>query len=667
MYSPQERIAYLSAEVTRHNRLYHLGEPEISDAQYDALYRELVALEQLHPAYVLADTPTKYIQTPSSSGVGQVFKHTAPMLSIKTDTSYSEEVPIEFDKYVRAELKREGIETQGQSVDYIGELKYDGLAINLVYVYGTLTHALIRGDGYEGEDCLYAIRHIRTIPKKLSFQIPLLEVRGEVLLNRDQLSKINSVRENLNLKKYANPRNAAAGIIRTLDGSEWLYSSLIFATYGIGGIVGHPGFKTQLEMLKTLSFWGFPVYTHFDNAITSANPEKLKRWFNQIDKRRDQIPFDIDGVVYKVNDLALRAFLGFNAKEPKWAIAHKFPPQAAITTLRSIELQVGRTGSITPVAKLDPVRVGGVEVSSITMHNEQEINRKRLRIGDQVMVHRAGDVVPEIIGPVVPVEVEDYTPYSIAAITGGKCPVCNGPISKPADAVIWRCVSGWSCKARLLRAVEHFAARPALNIEGLGETVIRDLIDAGKLKSLSDIPHLDRETLSALPGFAELKTNNLLEAITASLKSPREDKLLFAFGIPGVGPTTARELLEQFGSIQGVLDNKECLSDEAKAFLSDDIVVSSIVALTDELKPDKVVLSNGPLSGTVFVVTGSFSGMSRFQVEDMLRAAGAKVASSVGKTTTHLLCGASPGGSLKKAQKLDLPVVDLDFVKTAIG
>lgn len=370
----KDRIEFLTNEIIRHNKLYYgSGNVKISDAQYDALYVELINLENAYPEFRKDYSPTIKITKPNDDGL---VKHGLPMLSIKTDTSYSSDVPFIFDKYVKNELRRQQINVDS-TVEYIGELKYDGLAINLVYLNSHLKYALLRGDGFLGEDVTHAVLHVNNIPKQIATNAKLIEIRGELLLEKDKLQRLNDTRNKNGEKPYTTARNAASGIVRTLQASKEFYANLSFITYSIGKIIQGPSYATQSGLLSSLKELGFPINYTVIKDIVSSNPADLKKWFELVESKRHLLPFEIDGVVYKVNDFNLCNVLGFNAKEPKWAIAHKFHPTYSISRVLKIDLQVGRTGAITPVAKVTPTKVGGVVVSSVTLHNEQEINRKK--------------------------------------------------------------------------------------------------------------------------------------------------------------------------------------------------------------------------------------------------------------------------------------------------
>ena len=667
------RINELRAQLHAHAHSYYvLDEPSIPDAEYDKLFKELQALEAQHPELLTPDSPTQRVGGKALSTFASV-PHKVPMLSIRTETDTEATGAQNFDTRVRKEL---GLTAADPPVEYVAELKFDGLAMSLRYEDGVLVQAATRGDGETGEDVTQNIRTIRQIPLRLPKDAPaVLEVRGEVYMRRGDFETLNE-RQRAKIaqgmkgeKTFVNPRNAAAGAVRQLDPSIAAKRPLSFFAYGLGDITppdaGGPAFETHFELLQTLKKWSFPVAAQTKRAL--AAPE-LIAFHQRIGQTRDALPFDIDGVVYKVNSLALQRQLGFVTREPRWAVAHKYPAQEQLTTVLAIDVQVGRTGKLTPVAKLAPVFVGGVTVTNATLHNEDEARRKDVRVGDTVVVRRAGDVIPEVVSVLLDKRVADAEIFTMPRI----CPVCGSSAVREVDEADYRCTGGLFCGAQRKEAILHFAHRRAVEVDGLGDKLVEQLVDANIIRTLPDLYKLGLTALANLDRMADKSATNLLQAIEAS-KQTTLPRFVFGLGIRHVGEATAKELARHFGKLDAIMD----ASEEQLLTVSDvgPIVAKSLRTFFDQLHNREVVeqlracgvtweegepavQTPKPLSGKTFVITGTLPTLSRDQAKDMLESAGAKVAGSVSKKTDYLLAGADAGSKLDKARELGVAVID---------
>ncbi|HYF21681.1 MAG TPA: NAD-dependent DNA ligase LigA [Ramlibacter sp.] len=680
--SVRERVDALRELLHHHaHRYYVLDEPEIPDAEYDKLFRELQELEAQHPELASPDSPTRRVGGAVLEGFAKV-RHQVPMLSIRTETDIEASGARNFDARVRREL---GLAESDPAVEYVAELKFDGLAINLRYEHGVLVQAATRGDGEVGEDVTQNIRTIGQIPLRLHGQPPpVLEVRGEVYMRRDDFEKLNDQqREKIarglrNEKTYVNPRNAAAGAVRQLDPAIARQRPLSFYAYGWGEITpaeqGGPAFETHFELLEALRGWGLPV-SRQSRVATGA--EELVAFHQEVGAKRDQLPFDIDGVVYKVNRFALQRRLGFVTREPRWAVAHKFPAQEQLTTVESIDVYVGRTGKLTPVARLVPVFVGGVTVTNATLHNEDEARRKDVRVGDTVIVRRAGDVIPEVVA-VVP---DQRRPGAQAFTMPGRCPVCGSEAVREEGEADHRCTGGLFCGAQRKQAIIHFAGRRAMDVEGLGEKLVDQLVEAGVVKTLPDLYRMGLANLVALERMGEKSAQNLLAGLERS-KNTTLPRFLFALGIRHVGEATARDLARHFGGLDAILD----ASVEQLLQVPDvgPVVAESIHTffaqphnreVVEQLRACGIRWEEGapavqvpkPLEGKTVVLTGTLPTMSRDEAKDLLEAAGAKVAGSVSKKTTYVVAGAEAGSKLEKAQELGIPVLDEEGLRKLLS
>ncbi|HKB59279.1 MAG TPA: NAD-dependent DNA ligase LigA [Gallionellaceae bacterium] len=662
------RAAWLRAEIARHDYHYYvLDAPLIPDAEYDKLFRELQALEDKHPQLRTPDSPTQRVGGRVLEGFAPV-RHTVPMLSIRTETDITDQGAVAFDARVRREL---GLKENDHPVEYACELKFDGLAITLRYEQGVLVQAATRGDGETGEDVTQNVRHaVHQIPLSLKAGCPpVIEVRGEVYMSRPDFERYNEKQRAQGLPTLVNPRNGAAGSIRQYDPALAARRPLRFFAYGLGEVQGWEP-ATHKELLDQLEKWNFPVNSE-RRVVHGA--KHLVEYHRRIAEKRDSLPFDIDGVVYKVNSLALQRQLGFVSREPRWACAHKFPAEEQITVVRAIDIQVGRTGKLTPVAKLEPVFVGGTTVSNATLHNEDETRRKDVRVGDTVIVRRAGDVIPEVVGVVLDRRPKDVgEPFDLSAQLRGKCPVCGSAIVREEGEADWRCSGGLFCPAQRIQALLHFASRRAMDIEGLGDKLVEQLVAQDLVRTPADVYRLDLEALSGLERMGEKSANNLLDAIAKS-KSTTLARFVYALGIRNVGETTAKDLARHFGSLDALM-----AADETRLQQVPDIgpvVAESLTAFFAEPHNREVIGhlreagvqwpehqpaagQSLPLSGRTFVLTGTLPTLSREEAKALLEAQGAKVSGSVSKKTSYVVAGAEAGSKLDKARELGVAVLD---------
>lgn len=545
------RIAQLRAEIERHDHAYYvLNAPTIPDAEYDKLFRELQTLEAKYPALASPDSPTRRVGGEVLGSLKPV-RHVVPMLSIETETDVTEAGASAFDLRVRKNL---ALQEKDAPIEYMAELKFDGLAINLRYERGVLVQAATRGDGETGEDVTQNIRTIHKIPLRLKGSSPdVLEVRGEVYMRRDDFERLNAERRDSGEQTYMNPRNTVAGVVRLLDPAMASQRPLSFFAYGLGEVRGWVMPNTQSEVLNALLEMGLPVC---EERAVVIGPQGLVEFHRRIEGKRDSLPFDIDGVVYKVNDLNLQNRLGMRDRDPRWAVAHKFEGEEQLTTVLNIDVEVGRTGVLTPMARLLPVHVGGTEVSNATLHNERQMRLKDVRIGDTVIVRRAGDVIPEVVSVVKDKRPSDAREF----IMPKTCPICGAHVVKVEKTIqlktkvntkiqeAYRCIGGLKCPAQRKQAIIHFAGRRAMNIDGLGEKLVDQLIDSGLVKTPADLYHLRAEQLVGLDRMGDLSAENLLKAIRNS-KSPTLARFIFALGIPEVGEGTAKDLAKNMGSL----------------------------------------------------------------------------------------------------------------------
>ena len=661
-----DRYRYLQTELARLEHAYYvLDQPLVPDAEYDRLYRELLDLEQKHPDWISADSLSQRVGGTPLKVFNEV-KHAVPMLSL--NNAFEESELINFDRRCRDGL---GLE----SVNYACELKFDGLAISLRYEHGVLVQAATRGDGASGEDVTVNIRTIRAIPLRLTGKkIPdVLEVRGEVFMHRDDFEKMNKYAATLGEKEFANPRNAAAGSLRQLDSKITAKRPLSFFAYGLGAfepINWLP--KTHSQLLDHYVELGLPVCQ--ERRVVSS-VEGLNQFYQEIGRKRNQLPYEIDGVVYKVNSFSQQNTLGFVSRAPRFAIAHKYPAQEEITTVLGIDVQVGRTGAITPVARLSPVLVGGVTVTNATLHNEDEVRRKDVRVGDTVVVRRAGDVIPEVVSVVLDRRPQHTQPFEIPS----RCPICDSHIERLVDEAIARCSGGLFCAAQRKQALLHFAHRRAMDIEGLGDKIVDQLVDLNLVRTPADLYRLGFSALANLERMGDKSADNLIRSIAQS-KSTSLPRFIFGLGIRHVGESTAKDLAKYFGTMQALMDAQ--MEDLLTVNDVGPVVANSIISFMSESHNREVIeqlLASGiefqvekqiagvDLSGQTFVLTGTLPTMSRDQAKALLEAAGAKVAGSVSQKTSYVVAGSDAGSKLEKANELGIPILDEDALMKILG
>ena len=698
----QQRAAELRAQLNHHAHLYYvLDAPELPDAEYDKLFAELQAIEAAHPELLTPDSPTQRVIGAVLAGLTPV-RHVVPMLSITTETDTTEGGAIAFDARVRREL---ALTEADPPIEYAAELKFDGLAMNLRYEQGVLVQAATRGDGETGEDVTQNVRTIGQIPLRLrGSPPPVLEVRGEVYMRRDDFEKLNERQRERGDKTFVNPRNTAAGAIRQLDPALVRQRPLCFYAYGLGEVQGWDIPATHAELLDALAAMGLPV--NGDRAVVQG-PQGLVEFHQAMAAKRDQLPFDIDGIVYKVNSRELQQRLGFKTREPRWVVAHKYPAQEQVTTLLAIDVQVGRTGKLTPVARLDPVFVGGTTVSNATLHNVFEMRRKGVRVGDKVIIRRAGDVIPEVVGRYreppahayvstppegaddrswerpgersVPGERPSYVPNFRMPRA---CPVCASEVVRERGGMDHRCSGGVFCPAQRKQALLHFAGRRAMDIEGLGDKLVEQLVDAGIVTSLPGLYKLGVAKLAALDRMAEKSAQNIVDALEKS-KQPTLARFLFSLGIRQVGETTAKELARHFGT----LDKLMTASVEQLLEVPDvgPIVAASIhtffaqphnVEVVEQLLAAGVAPKESageaddrprPLLGKTLVLTGTLPTLSRDEAQALIEDAGGKVSGSVSKKTSYVIAGEEAGSKLEKARALGVEVRDEAGLRELLG
>jgi len=654
------------------HQYYVLDAPTVPDAEYDRLLRELQQLEAVYPELLTADSPTQRVGGKPLDAFISV-RHALPMLSIRTETDTTASGAEHFDERIRKEL---ALDVSDDLVEYVAELKFDGLAMSLRYEDHVLVQAATRGDGEWGEDVTQNIRTIGQIPLRLPADAPkLLEVRGEVYMARADFEALNERQRTRiaagekNEKTFVNPRNAAAGAVRQLDSTIAAQRPLSFFAYGLGDITpqsdGIGVFSSHFGFLLQLKKWGFPVA---EQTQCVKGARGLVQFHQKIAQDRDSLPFDIDGVVYKVNSLEAQQRLGFVTREPRWAVAHKYPAQEELTTVQAIEVQVGRTGKLTPVAKLAPVFVGGVTVTNATLHNEDEARRKDVRIGDTVIVRRAGDVIPEVVSVVLEKRLQDAQLFTMPS----HCPVCSSLAVREEGEADYRCTGGLFCTAQRKQAILHFANRRAVEIEDVGDKLVEQLVDAGIVNTLPDLYKLGLSALSQLDRMAEKSATNVLAGIEKS-KNTTLPKFLFGLGIRHVGEATAKELSRHFGTLDAIMD--ATLDQLLQVSDVGPTVAQSIRTFFDQAHNREVVeqlkacgvnwkegiASEGaslPLTGQTFVLTGTLQSMGRDEAQAKLEMLGAKVSGSVSKKTHAVVAGAEAGSKLEKAQLLGVSVLD---------
>lgn len=653
-----QHIVELRTLISRYDYEYYaLDAPSVPDSEYDRIYRELQNLETQYPELITADSPTQRVSGSAINAFNSI-THRQAMLSLN---NVFEDNELEaFDKRIREALGQ-------QNIAYAVEPKFDGLAITLTYENGIFTQGATRGDGYTGEDVTHNLRTLRGIPMRLSCENPpeLLEVRGEVLMFKRDFDKLNQAQLAKGDKLFANPRNAAAGSLRQLDAKITATRPLSFFAYGLGAAEGVPSLNSHSEAMDYLADLCLPVSK--ERSVVNGLAGLLE-YYQKIGAARDQLPFDIDGVVYKVNQFKQQDELGFVSRAPRWAIAHKFPAQEALTIVEDITVQVGRTGAITPVARLKPVFVGGVTVTNATLHNEDEVRRKDVHIGDTVSVRRAGDVIPEVVNVVLEKRPAVARRFEMPSV----CPECGSHILKQADEAIARCTGGLFCPAQRKQAITHYASRRAMDIEGLGEKLADQLVEANLVHTLADIYKLDLHSLSSLDRMATRSAQNILDALQNS-KATTLARFIYALGMRNVGEATAKDLAKHFGNLaalmQANLEDLRVVNDVGP------VVAESITNFFGE-EHNQIVIkallnagihwpetegkqaATGNLVGKTFVLTGTLPNLSRDNAKEMIENAGGKVSGSVSKKTDFVVAGADAGSKLDKAQELGLMILD---------
>ena len=652
------KIAALRASIAEHDYKYYvLDNPSISDAQYDYLFKQLQALEEQNPLFITPDSPTQRIGGKPLASFNNI-THKQAMLSLNNAFEVKELTA--FDKRIRETL---GVD----NVDYAVEPKFDGLAVTLSYENGIFIQGATRGDGYTGEDVTLNLRTIKAIPIRLLTNKPpkLLEIRGEVLMLRKDFARLNAKQAANNDKLFVNPRNAAAGSLRQLDPVITAKRSLMFFAYGLGVAEGIPILRTHDEAMQYLANLSLPVAKERQRVLGLP---ALLDFYADVAAKRPYLPYDIDGVVYKVNSFAQQNELGFVSRAPRWAIAHKFPAEEALTVIEDITVQVGRTGAITPVARLKAIFVGGVNVTNATLHNEDEVRRKDVHIGDTVIVRRAGDVIPEVLRALPEHRPHDAKRFEMPTV----CPICGSAIIKLTDEAIARCSGGLFCPAQRKQAIIHFASRRALDIEGLGEKLVDQLVEADLVHHLNDIYTLTIEQLAGLDRMATKSAQNLIKALELSKKTTLA-RFIYALGIRNIGESTAKDLSRYFGNLvaiqtadmdrlQQVPDIGPIVAESLFKFMNEPHNIKVINALIQSgvhwPESDLNMLKNGVLTGKTFVLTGTLPTLSRDEAKSLIEGAGGRVSGSVSKKTNFVLAGSEAGSKLERANELGLMVID---------
>ncbi|MFZ0133197.1 MAG: NAD-dependent DNA ligase LigA [Desulfobacterales bacterium] len=662
-----QRVADLRAALHHHNHRYHvLDDPEISDAEYDALMRELVRLETEYPDLASPDSPTARVGAAPLTKFDTV-RHAAPMLSL--DNGFDDGDIRAFDERVCRQIGE-------QPVLYTAEPKMDGVAVNLVYEQGRLATAATRGDGLTGEQITANVKTIPAVPLVLR-EVPggraprLLEVRGEIFLEREGFKRLNAERLEQGLPLFANPRNAAAGSLRQLDSRITAGRPLRIYVYGVGAMTEEPGVKTHADLLRHLNRLGFRINPLTRYTITI---DQVLEFYGELQEKRHGLPYEIDGLVIKVDRLSDQLRLGSTSRNPRWAMAYKFPAVQATTTVEAIEVQVGRTGKLTPVAHLKPVRVGGVTVSRATLHNEDEVRKKDVRIGDQVLVQRAGDVIPEVVKVIE----SRRSGAEIRFDMPKTCPACGAAVVRAENEAATRCVNA-NCPAQIKERLRHFASKGAFDIDGLGDKIIDQMVEKKILASFADVFTLDRQTLEGLERMAAKSARNLIESIDQSRQVSLE-RFLYALGIGHVGEHIARILARHFPTLEDV---SQAAREDLAAIVGIGPIVADSVAtffsrpenrdLLGRLRQNGVVIrredqgQRATLAGLTFVLTGTLAGLNRRQAKEMIAAAGGKVSGTVSRNTDYLVAGSAPGSKLQRAEELGVPVIDEEELRRLIG
>jgi DNA ligase (NAD+) len=689
------RAEALRREIEQHNFLYYVKDaPEVTDAEYDRLFQELQQIEMQHPQLRTPDSPTQRVGGAPLKELKPV-RHELPMLSIRTETDTGEAGAVGFDARIRRELR---LDAAAPPVEYAAELKFDGLAISLRYEGGSLARAATRGDGEVGEEVTQNVRTIRSIPLQLRGAAPpVLEVRGEIFMTRKDFERMNERQRRHGEKEFVNPRNAAAGSVRQLDPAVTARRPLSFFAYGLGAVQRWKLPERHSDVLDALEAMGVPVDAH--RAVVSG-ADGLLQFHRRVGAQRDRLPFGIDGVVYKVNRLQLQERLGFVAREPRWAVAHKYAAEEQVTEVVGIDVQVGRTGALTPVARLKPVFVGGVTVTNATLHNEDELRRKDVRVGDTVVVRRAGDVIPEVVA----VRLEKRPPGAAEFRMPDRCPVCNSPVVRLPGEAATRCTGGLVCRAQRIQALLHFKGRRAMDIEGLGDKLAEQLVEQNLVQSPADLYELEAAPLATLERMGEKSALNVIDSISRS-RDATLARFVFALGIPGVGEEVAKLLARHFGTLEALLAaDWEALAAEKEALRKENAkrkrrdedarpvplegigpeIMDSIRQFLQEQHNRKVIRRLvDPCTGVrirrepraaaadgaakTFVLTGTLPGMTRDEAKSLIESRGHKVAGSVSKNTDYVVGGADAGSKLERARALGVEVLDEDGLNRLLG
>ena len=654
----QNRINKLREEINSHNYSYYvLDNPEIPDNEYDRLLRELGDIEEQNPELITTDSPTQRVGAKPLDSFSEV-KHEVPMLSL--GNAFSDQDMSDFDKRIR-----EGVESE--NIEYAAEPKLDGLAISLLYKNGLLERAATRGDGRTGEDVTLNIRTIDAIPLKLRGKSypALIEIRGEVVMPKAGFDQLNRQQAEKGEKPFVNPRNAAAGSLRQLDPQITATRPLSFYSYGVGLIEGMTLPNKHSDMMEKLKTWGLRINPE---SRVVAGVKGCIEYYEQLAKKRNNLPDEIDGIVYKVNEIKFQDMMGFVSRAPRWAIARKFPAQEEMTKLTGIDIQVGRTGALTPVARLEPIFVGGVTVSNATLHNQDEIDRLDVRVGDNVIVRRAGDVIPQIVSVVKSKRTGKPRRFHLP----DTCPVCGSETARFEDEAVTFCTGGLFCEAQRKEAIKHFASRRAMNVDGLGDKLVEQLVDEGLIHTIADLYNLKIDALSKLERMAEKSAKNLVESLENS-KTTTLAKFVFSLGIHSIGETTAQTLANHFSTLENIIN-----ADEEKLLAVPDVgpivaenlitffkqehnieVVEQLIAVgINWPKIKKKSANEQPLAGKTFVVTGTLETMGRNDAKAALQNLGAKVSGSVSKKTDYVVVGDNPGSKATKAAGLGITILD---------
>ncbi len=653
-----EKVIKLRAEINEHNyRYYILDDPTISDAEYDRLLRQLQAIEAQYPELITADSPTQRVGNLPSKAFKEV-KHDVPMLSL--DNAFSEAEVVAFEQRIKDRLHTEA------AIEFACEPKMDGVAISLLYENGFLIRGATRGDGYTGEDITSNVRTIRTVPLQLRGKdIPKrLEVRGEIYMPKAKFNQLNEQLKERNEKVFVNPRNAAAGSLRQLDPRITAKRPLEIVCYGVGSRENLTHIKTHSGIVQQLKQWGLRI--SMEVQVVPSVVECLQYYYSMMNKR-PHLPYEIDGIVYKVNNIELQERLGFVARAPRWAIAHKFPAQEEMTIVEAIEFQVGRTGILTPVARLKPVFVGGVTVSNATLHNMDEVQRKDVHVGDTVVIRRAGDVIPEIVAVVL----TKRPPHTKIIELPKHCPVCGSEVLKPEGEAAARCEGGLVCAAQRKEAIKHFASRKAMDINGLGDKLVEQLVEVGLVHDVADLYRLTQAQLANLDRMAEKSASNLIAAIGQS-KTTTLARFIYSLGIREVGEATALNLAQHFRdlrllmqenaeNLQKVQDVGPIVAAHVAAFFRqqhNSDIINKLIHFGVHWPAVKINQAKQVFAGKTFVLTGSLTTMTRDEATAALQKVGAKVSGSVSKKTAYVVAGVEPGSKLTQAEKLGVTILD---------